>query len=49
MLRGIRQHADKLLKQLQEGDVERANLGLGVRLPTYDPRLIKRWTDSAIL
>ena len=34
MLRGIRQHAHKLLKQLQEGDVERANLGLGVRLPT---------------
>lgn len=29
MLRGIRQHAHKLLKQLQEGDVERANLGLG--------------------
>ena len=36
MLRGIRQHAHKLLKQLQEGDVERANLGLGVRLPLYD-------------
>ena len=34
MLRGIRQHAHKLLKQLQEGDVERANLGLGVSLPT---------------
>ncbi len=34
MLRGIRQHAHKLLKQLQEGDVERANLGLGVRLST---------------
>ena len=29
MLRGIRQHATKLLKQLQEGDVERAQLGLG--------------------
>lgn len=29
MLRGIRQHAHKLLKQLQEGDVERAQLGLG--------------------
>ena len=29
MLRGIRQHAAKLLKQLQEGDVERAQLGLG--------------------
>ncbi|KAL9035505.1 MAG: hypothetical protein Q9214_006551, partial [Letrouitia sp. 1 TL-2023] len=29
MLRGIRQHAPKLLKQLQEGDVERAALGLG--------------------
>ncbi len=29
MLRGIRQHASKLLKQLQEGDVERAQLGLG--------------------
>lgn len=29
MLRGIRQHAPKLLKQLQEGDVERAQLGLG--------------------
>jgi nucleolar protein 56 len=29
MLRGIRQHAQKLLKQLQEGDVERAQLGLG--------------------
>ena len=29
MLRGIRQHAPKFLKQLQEGDVERAQLGLG--------------------
>lgn len=29
MLRGIRLHAPKLLKQLQEGDVERAQLGLG--------------------
>ncbi len=29
MLRAIRQHAPKLLKQLQEGDVERAQLGLG--------------------
>ncbi|KAL8732174.1 MAG: hypothetical protein Q9166_002921 [cf. Caloplaca sp. 2 TL-2023] len=29
MLRGIRQHSPKLLKQLQEGDVERAQLGLG--------------------
>lgn len=29
LLRGIRLHADKLLKQLQEGDVERAQLGLG--------------------
>ncbi|KAL8862582.1 MAG: hypothetical protein Q9178_001080 [Gyalolechia marmorata] len=29
MLRGIRQHSAKLLKQLQEGDVERAQLGLG--------------------
>ena len=29
MLRGIRLHASKLLKQLQEGDVERAQLGLG--------------------
>ena len=29
MLRGIRQHAHKLLKQLQEGDEERAQLGLG--------------------
>ncbi|MCJ1481898.1 snoRNP complex protein nop56 [Schaereria dolodes] len=29
MLRGIRQHAPKLLKQLQEGDMERAQLGLG--------------------
>lgn len=29
LLRGVRQHAHKLLKQLQEGDVERANLGLG--------------------
>ena len=38
MLRGIRQHAHKILKQLQEGDVERANLGLGVSLPTSDPR-----------
>jgi nucleolar protein 56 len=28
-LRGIRLHAPKLLKQLQEGDVERAQLGLG--------------------
>jgi nucleolar protein 56 len=29
MLRGIRMHSTKLLKQLQEGDVERAQLGLG--------------------
>ncbi|KAG8529285.1 snoRNP complex protein nop56 [Bacidia gigantensis] len=29
MLRGLRQHGHKLLKQLQEGDVERAQLGLG--------------------
>ncbi|KAL8828774.1 MAG: hypothetical protein Q9170_006455 [Blastenia crenularia] len=29
MLRGIRQHAPKLLKQLQDGDTERAQLGLG--------------------
>ena len=29
MLRGIRQHAHKLLKQLQDGDIERAQLGLG--------------------
>lgn len=29
MLRGLRQHAHKLLKQLQEGDEERAQLGLG--------------------
>ncbi|KAL8959964.1 MAG: hypothetical protein Q9193_003255 [Seirophora villosa] len=29
MLRGVRQHASKLLKQLQDGDVERAQLGLG--------------------
>ncbi|KZF21934.1 pre-rRNA processing nucleolar protein-like protein Sik1 [Xylona heveae TC161] len=29
LLRGIRFHAPKLLKQLQEGDVERAQLGLG--------------------
>lgn len=29
MLRGIRLHAPKLLKQLHEGDVERAQLGLG--------------------
>ena len=29
MLRGVRQHAHKLLKQLQEGDAERAQLGLG--------------------
>lgn len=29
ILRGIRQHAPKLLKQLQDGDVERAQLGLG--------------------
>ncbi|KAI9822331.1 MAG: snoRNP complex protein nop56 [Pycnora praestabilis] len=29
LLRGIRLHAPKLLKQLQEGDVERAQLGLG--------------------
>ena len=46
MLRGLRQHAHKLLKQLQEGDVERANLGLGVRLPTCDPELLKPWTDG---
>ena len=39
MLRGIRQHSHKLLKQLQEGDVERANLGLGVRLPNCHRRL----------
>lgn len=29
LLRGVRQHAPKLLKQLQDGDVERAQLGLG--------------------
>jgi len=29
MLRGIRQHSAKLLKDLQDGDVERAQLGLG--------------------
>ena len=29
LLRGLRQHAPKLLRQLQEGDVERAQLGLG--------------------
>ncbi|KAI9834256.1 MAG: snoRNP complex protein nop56 [Sarea resinae] len=29
LLRGLRLHAPKLLKQLQEGDVERAQLGLG--------------------
>ena len=29
MLRGIRQHSHKLLKQLQDGDIERAQLGLG--------------------
>jgi len=29
LLRGIRTHSQKLLKQLQEGDVERAQLGLG--------------------
>ena len=29
LLRGLRLHAHKLLKQLQEGDVERAQLGLG--------------------
>lgn len=46
MLRGIRQHAHKLLKQLQEGDVERANLGLGVRLPIRDPRLLETRTDG---
>ncbi|GME47943.1 nucleolar protein nop56 [Neofusicoccum parvum] len=29
LLRGLRLHANKLLKQLQEGDVDRAQLGLG--------------------
>ncbi|MCJ1444420.1 MAG: snoRNP complex protein nop56 [Stictis urceolatum] len=29
LLRGIRQHASKLLKQLQQGDIARAQLGLG--------------------
>jgi nucleolar protein 56 len=29
LLRGLRQHSQKLLKQLQEGDVGRAQLGLG--------------------
>lgn len=29
LLRGLRQHAHKLLKQLQDGDEERAQLGLG--------------------
>ena len=29
LLRGVRLHAPKLMKQLQEGDVERAQLGLG--------------------
>jgi nucleolar protein 56 len=29
LLRGLRQHSQKLLKQLQDGDVQRAQLGLG--------------------
>jgi nucleolar protein 56 len=29
LLRGLRQHSEKLLKGLQEGDVQRAQLGLG--------------------
>ncbi|KAI9892650.1 MAG: snoRNP complex protein nop56 [Vezdaea aestivalis] len=29
LLRGLRQHSPKLLKQLQDGDMERAQLGLG--------------------
>jgi len=29
LLRGLRQHGDKLIKQLQPGDIERSNLGLG--------------------
>lgn len=29
MLRGLRQHAQNLLKQLHEGDVQKAQLGLG--------------------
>lgn len=29
LLRGIRTHSEKLLKQLQEGDISRAQLGLG--------------------
>ena len=49
MLRGIRQHAHKLLKQLQEGDVERANLGLGVRLPTRHSRLVELGTDVVMV
>lgn len=29
LVRGIRLHADKLLRQLKDGDLERAQLGLG--------------------
>lgn len=29
LLRGVRMHAGKLLKQLQEGDIDKAQLGLG--------------------
>lgn len=32
-LRGIRVHGTKLLKELQEGDIERAQLGLGMLSP----------------
>jgi nucleolar protein 56 len=35
LLRGLRQHSQKLLKQLQDGDVERAQLGLGHGKPHY--------------
>jgi len=36
MLRGIRLHATKLLKQLREGDLDTAQLGLV--MPTPEPR-----------
>lgn len=29
LIRGVRLHADKLLRQLKEGDLEKAQLGLG--------------------
>ena len=49
MLRGIRQHAGKLLKQLQEGDVERAQLGLGHAYSRAKVKFSVQKNDSHII